>query len=209
MEQLMTGGQNVPSISPDGNVLVLLTGRAGRSEDGANTNITMYDLRSKKAIPYLNTKYNEQYPDFSPDGRWLTYTSNQTERDEVYIRPYPGPPGPGGERRISADGGKEPLWARDGKQLFWRLGDASELQVWAVNINLNQNPPAVSAPELKFKLQGYGSGTTVRFAWDVSLDGRKFLMYKVEERVPQPVTEMILVENWFEELRSQFNAGQK
>jgi hypothetical protein len=59
---------------------------------------------------------------------------------------------------------------------------------------------SVSKPRLLFRAPGFGVGGPVR-SWDISLDNQKFLMVKLEERKPQPVTEMILVQNWFEELK--------
>jgi hypothetical protein len=148
----------------------------------------------------LNSQSAQAYPEFSPDGRWLAYVSYESGRYEVYVRPFPGP---GGKWQISQQGGYQPLWARTGKQLFYKWED----QVWAVDV---QTAPAFSAgkPRLLFQQPGLGGGVPIR-GWDLSLDGQRFLMVKSDERKPTPVTEMILVQNWFEELKRLAPAGNE
>ena len=73
--------------------------------------------RNGEAEPFLRTRFNEAYPEFSPDGRWLVYTSDESGRDEVYVRPYPGP---GRAMQISTAGGSSPGWSRDGSEVFYR-----------------------------------------------------------------------------------------
>ena len=71
----------------------------------------------RKPEPFLNTPFSEQNAEFSPDGRWIAYVSDETGRREIYVTPYPGP---GGKFLISKDGGVEPLWAPDGTEIFYR-----------------------------------------------------------------------------------------
>ena len=100
----------------------------------------------------------------------------------MYVQPFPGPGG-------SNEGGTEPLWSRNGKQLFYWKGNKR----WVVDI---QNGSAFSAgrPRLLFEQAGYWGGSQIR-NWDISLDDQRFLMVKREERKPQPVTEIILVQS--------------
>ena len=127
---------------------------------------------------------------------------DESGRDEVYVQPFPGP---GAKWQISSEGGVEPLWARNSKQLFYRFvtpGAGSQTnQVWSVDV---QTEPGFSAgkPRLLFEEpgRGYARAGPIR-GWDISPDGERFLMVKLEVRKPQPLTEMILVQNWFEELR--------
>ena len=160
----------------------------------------LLNMSNRQVTPLLNARFNEAYPEFSPDGRWLAYASNESGRSEVYVQSFPGP---GGKWEISDEGGTEPLWARNGKQLFYRRTG----QVWAVDV---QTAPdfALSKPRPLFEARGYGSGTFTN-GWDVSLDGQRFLMVKMEDRKPQPITEMILVQNWFEELKRLVPTGKK
>jgi len=98
---------------------------------------------------------------------------------------------------ISSEGGVQPLWARNGKQLFFRWQD----QVWAVDVGTGGGL-ATSKPRLLFEKSGYSGAVPIR-SWDLSLDGQRFLMIKLDQRKPTPVTEMILVQNWTEELKQR------
>jgi serine/threonine-protein kinase len=182
------------SWSPDGSTLAFV----GRNP--ARTRILMLDLRSHRVTPFLNTRAPEGYPEFSPDGRWLAYVSDESGRSEVYVRSFPQP---GGKWQISGEGGGEPLWARSGKQLFYKRED----QVWVVDVRTDGGF-SPGKPRLLFEKPGYGFGDPIR-DWDISLDGRQFLMLKLQEMKPQPVTEMILVQNWFEELKRLAPTGRK
>ena len=88
-----------------------------------------------KPQPFLDSQFSKALPQFSPDGRWVAYQSNETGRNEVYVVPYPGP---GRKVTVSNQGGTEPRWARNGRELFYRNGD----QMMAVDI---QTTPAFRA----------------------------------------------------------------
>jgi hypothetical protein len=200
MERLTTSDyrQDPGSFSPDGTTLAFVE----CCRPDIDTDILLLDLRSRRVAPFLNTKSQETYPEISPDGRWITYVSDESGRMEVYIRPFPGP---GGKWLISHQGGTEPLWARDGKQLFYRSLDYQ--QVWVVDVQTDGSLFA-SKPRPLFKALGFALGWPIR-GWDISHDGQRFLMVKSEERRSQPVTEMILVQNWFEELKRLAPTGKK
>jgi serine/threonine-protein kinase len=159
---------------------------------GGKFDITMLDVRSGQVTPFLNSQSNERYPEFSPDGRWIAYTSNESGRDEVYVLDYPGR---SKKAQVSTEGGTEPLWARNGRHLFYRWVD----QMWVVDDEMDGGFEA-GKPRLLFEKPGYGLSMPIR-GYDLSLDGRRFLMVKVEERKPSPATEMVLVQDWFEELK--------
>jgi serine/threonine-protein kinase len=114
MERLTTSehDQYVGSWAKDGKTVALVEWPLG-----ANPDIAVLDVRSGRVTPFLNSQFMEMYPDFSPDGRWIAYTSDESKRDEVYVRPFPGP---GMKYPVSNEGGVEPLWARNYKQLFYR-----------------------------------------------------------------------------------------
>ncbi|MEE9125421.1 MAG: protein kinase, partial [candidate division NC10 bacterium] len=142
-----------------------------------------------EASPFLVTSFNELSPMFSPDGRWLAYVSDVSGRDEVYVQPYPGP---GGKQVVSTNGGNEPVWAPDGKELFYRNGN----RIMVVTV---RTEPALlfETPQLLFEGNFvYGTG-----AWapnyDISPDGERFLMVKSEAQS----NELHVVLNWFEEVR--------
>jgi len=160
----------------------------------------LLDTRSGHVMPFLSSEFDEAYPEFPPDGRWIAYTSDESKRSEVYVRAFPGP---GMKQQVSSEGGSEPLWARNGKQLFYRWED----QVWVVDVRTD-GVFVAGKPRLLFEKPGYGSGYPIR-AYDLSLDSQRFLMVKEEQRKPTPVTEIILVQNWFEELKRLVPTGKK
>jgi serine/threonine-protein kinase len=189
-ERLAASGYDLDagSWSSDGRTVALVEDH----HSPAGQDILMLDTRSGRLTPFLNSQFNETFPDFSPDGRWIAYTSDESNRDEVWVRPFPGP---GMKQQVSSEGGVQPLWARNGKQLFYRWQD----QVWAVDVRA-EGGFAMGKPRLLFERPGYSMGSPIR-GYDLSLDSKRFLMVKAEQRKPSPVTEMMLVQNWLEELK--------
>jgi len=197
MERLTTSeyDERPGSWSSDGKTVALVEEHPDTGYD-----ITLLDVRSGRLTPFLNSQFREIYPEFSPDGRWIAYASDESKRFEVYVRSFPGP---GMKHQISSEGGVEPLWARNGKQLFYRWGD----QVWVVDVRTDGGF-ATRKPRLLFEKPGYDQSSPLR-VYDLSLDGQRFLMVKWEQRKPTPVTELTLVQNWFEELKRLLPAGKK
>jgi eukaryotic-like serine/threonine-protein kinase len=138
---------------------------------------------------------------FSPDGHWVAYISDESGRYEVYVQPYPGP---GGKFQISTDGGTEPVWNPKGRELFYRTGD----KMMAVDI---RTQPSFSAGKPKMLFQGPYVPTRASFPYyDVSPDGEHFLMIKLNESASSsPLTQIVLVQSWFEELKQKVPAGKK
>jgi len=197
MERLTTSeyNQEAGSWSPDGKTVALVEGHPD-----TNSDIAVLDAGSGRVTPFLNSKFNEAFPEFSPDGRWIAYSSDESKRDEVYVRPFPGP---GMKQQVSTEGGVQPLWAKDGKQLFYRWED----QVWVVDVRID-GVFAAGKPRLLFEKAGYNLPSPIR-GYDLSLDGKRFLMVKLEQRKPTPVNEIVFVQNWFEELKRLVTAGKK
>ncbi len=179
--------QRPGSWSSDGQTVALVENHPDTGWD-----IVLLDIRSRRITPFLNSQFAEIYPEFSPDGRWIAYASNESTRPEVYVRPFPGP---GMKQQVSSEGGVQPLWARNGKRLFYRWQD----QVWVVDVRTDDGF-TIGKPRLLFEKPGYALGQPIR-GYDLALDDERFLMVKLDQRKPTPVTEMMLVQNWFEELR--------
>lgn len=189
MEQLTTNEhfQAPGSVSPDGKMVILVENRPGVGPGIESLDVTRGDI-----TPFVKSQFHERYPDLSPDGRWIAYTSDESKQDEVYVRPFPGP---GMKYQVSSEGGDSPLWARNGKQLFYRR----QAQLWVVDVRTD-GIFAISKPRLLFEKPGYGIGDPIR-SYDLPLDSQRFLMVRDEQRKPAPVTEMVLVQNWLEELK--------
>jgi serine/threonine protein kinase/Tol biopolymer transport system component len=146
-----------------------------------------------KAVPalFLATPFQERSARFSSDGRWLAYVSDESGRDEVYVRPFPGP---AGQVAISTDGGTEPVWSRTGRELFYRSGGAMMVVTIQTAPAFHASPPRRLFADEGFMLELSGVGGNP--AYDVHPDGR-FLMLT---GTPVPA-EARLVLNWTEDLK--------
>jgi serine/threonine-protein kinase len=178
---------NPGSFTPDGSILAFVD-----YDPQTGADILLLDMKSRHVTPFLSSKAAERYPEISPNGRWLAYVSDESGPAEVWVRPFSGE---GGKWQISKAGGTEPGWSKDGKRLFYWQQD----RVWAVDVR-TEGDFYVGRPRLLFEQPGLGHGDPVR-AWDLAPDGRSFLVTKLGETKPEPVTEMVLVQNWFEELK--------
>ncbi len=156
--------------------------------------------QGRKAQPFLRTPFNENTARFSPDGRWLAYVSDESGRVEVYVQPYPGP---GGKWQISTEGGTEPVWNPNGRELFYRAGD----KMMAVDI-ATQPGFAAGTPRKLFEGR-YELAPVPINNYDVSPDGQRFLMVKPTEQEQAAPTQINVVLNWFEELKRRVPVGTK
>ncbi len=195
-EPLLDSGYHthLGSFSLDGRVLAYTDyGSVGRGD------IWVLPLEGdRKPRPFLQTPFNERDPKFSPDGHWIAYTSDESGRDEVYVQPFPGP---GGKWQVSTEGGYGPVWARNGRELFYR--NADKMMVVAVSTK-----PTFSAGPPRLLFEGSYTNSSRREAnYDISPDGERFLMVKAAETHRAP-TELYLVVNWFEELKRRVPAGR-
>jgi hypothetical protein len=148
----------------------------------------------------LPSRFSERYPEFSTDGRWLAYSSDESGQQEVYVRTFPDT---GRKWPISSQGGGQPIWARDGRKIYYCWKD----QAWVVDVRTDGEFSAGN-PRPLFAQPGFLPHVFIP-GWDLSLDGNRFLLIKREERKPRLVTEMILVQNWIEELNRFALTGRK
>ena len=170
-------------VSPDGKTL--LFGRYG--SQGA-TGIYVLSLDgSGKIQPVLQSTFNQSQAQFSPDGHWVVYASNETGRQEVYVQPFPGP---GGKWMISAEGGISPRWARSG-EIFFRNDD--RMMVASVE---TQPSFKAGAPRMLFRDRSYLAPGN----YDVASDGQHFLMIK-EKEAPANSKEVSIILHWTDELK--------
>jgi Tol biopolymer transport system component len=183
------------SWSPDGQLLAFFEVNPATQRD-----IWVLRMSDRKAQPFLRTQFDEAVPKFSPDGRWLAYISNETGRHEIYVQSYPGP---GGKWQISTEGGTEPVWNPNGRELFYRSGD----RMMAVDIT-TQPGFAASTPRMLFHGR-YVQAPFPASNYDVSRDGQRFLMLKPSESAGTAPTQINIVLNWFEELKQKVPTGKK
>ena len=136
------------------------------------------------------------WPDFSPDGRWLAYVSDETGAQEVHVRPFPdGAP----VARVSPNGGFQPVWSPDGQQLFYtgREPGNSGLAVMVVDV---ETEPAFRPGQPRMLFEGpYGRTIPIR-SFDISPTGDRFVLREQLDPEPQPVTPINVVQHWFQEL---------
>jgi serine/threonine-protein kinase len=143
--------------------------------------------------------HKELQPKISPDGRWMAYTSNESSQLEVYVRPFPEIDK--GRWQVSTSGGSNPLWSPNGRELFYLSNDS------AMAVSFETEPTlSFGTPKTLFRstyaLSGLGGGTS----WDISPDGKRFLMLKEPQSTvgaggaPQMIN---IVLNWFGELKQR------
>jgi dipeptidyl aminopeptidase/acylaminoacyl peptidase len=177
------------SVSPDGRVLL---GTSSVEDEGEN--LLAFPLTGGgQPEPFLVTAMSERAPIFSPDGRWVAYSSDESDpgvTQEIYLRSYPG-----GETRhqVSTDGGNQAVWARSGRELFYRAGR----RVMRVPVAPDGRP---GTPSALFEFDETSCETEDRAAcYDVSLDGQQFYMLQPAEPARAQAT-IELVLNAFAEL---------
>jgi serine/threonine protein kinase len=172
--------KNPMSISPDGQFLVY-------SAVGIDTGMDLWVITlgdGSDPFPFANGEFFEGQAEISPDGRWLAYTSDESDRFEIYVSPFPGP---GRKRQVSTGGGGNPRWRRDGAELFYL---ASGGKLMAASVNGSGNDFLVKSEVELFELPRQAAINT---DYDVTSDGERFLFNVVSEDSFEPINLMI---NW-------------
>jgi serine/threonine protein kinase len=154
---------------------------------------------SGTATPFANTEFSEEQGRFSPDARWIAYASDESGRSEIYIQPFPAPPNGGSKMPISRDGGSEPRWRRDGKELFY-FSPGGKLMVADVTEGTTIK---ASVPRTLFQVPvaqiAHNAVSAQVFGWDVAPDGKRFLIDTATTST-DPVTVLL---NWTAELKKE------
>jgi Tol biopolymer transport system component len=154
----------------------------------------------RKPFPVAQTSFDEFGGQFSPDGRWLAYVSNESGRSEIYVRPFPGT---GGKWQVSTAGGAQLRWRRDGKELFYVAPDnrlmAVPFGLAADTSAADVGPPVALFPTRLASGAGIGSvGFVATAQYDIATDGRFLMNVAVEESTAPPIT---IVQNWLAGLK--------
>jgi dipeptidyl aminopeptidase/acylaminoacyl peptidase len=174
----------------------------GRSRDGRfllyeSGNVGMTDLwvlplaEPAKASPLVATPFAEGKGQFSPNGRWVAYTSTETGRSEVYVASFPGA---GTRLQISGGGGKTPRWRADGRELYFVSGDAELMEA---TVDGAGSRFVVKEVKSLFRVSLYNGPRTLLTAYDVSPDGQRFLINSASDAGDPRVA---LLTNWLAEL---------
>ena len=191
------------SVSPDGSRLVFYEGGAAGGFD-----LYMMTLDDERRVePLIVTQFNERNAEISPDGRWLAYNSDASGRLEIYVQPFPDVDS--GRWQISTVGGARPLWAPDGRELFYLTNDG--LMGVAVDVDVDVEAGSGfrhGTPELIFSGQYAGTSTALvsqNRTYDISPDGQRFLMLKTGGMSDPDdpfagLTQIHVVQNWTQEL---------
>jgi serine/threonine protein kinase len=147
-----------------------------------------------KPMPYLQTEFNETHARFSPDGRWVAYVSDESGRAEVYVQSFPAT---GGKWQISSGGGDQPLWRRDGKELFYVAADS---QLMAAEVKQSSSTFHAGRPQPLLGLHIPPIGiTSIRNYALVTADGKRFLVAgSIEDAASFPIAVIL---NWTSLLR--------
>lgn len=179
------------SFSPDGANMALV-----QRDPATGSDIWVYSLRKGGTSQvFLKTQFDEWFPQFSPDGRFIAYESNESGRPEIYVQPFPGP---GGKWQISTEGGARPVWPRKDSEIFYIAGK----KLMAVPV---QTSPTFSAgtPKVLFESEFYDSG----HYYDASPDGKQFFFIKSVGQATS-VSQINVVLNWPAEFGHSTQAAQ-
>jgi eukaryotic-like serine/threonine-protein kinase len=175
------------AFSPDGRFLCFTEAMAAAQSD-----LWVLPLfGDRKPVAVAHTPFDERWGRFSPEGKWLAYVSDESGVDQVYVLPFPGP---GVKVQVSADGGREPMWSPDGRELIFTNGDR-----WLSAEVRTQPTFSMTPPRLLLEAR-YERPSGPMPNYDISPDGRRLLT--VKGSAPENATSQIIVAlNWFDELR--------
>ena len=182
---LFAGCAGATSWSSDGRFILCTTAK------NVFDQIILPLFGDRTPMPFRDTEFDERFGQFSPDGRWIAYMSNESGQGEVYVRPFPGS-GVEGQWRVSTGGGRNPMWRGDGREFFYHTVDR---KVMAVDVAVDPIPE-FGSPSMLFEVPGDNALNR----WIVSSDGERFL-FRQSDR-PEGNSLNVIV-NWTAELNDQ------
>lgn len=166
----------------------MLSGRRAFRGETAPDTMTAILKEDPVDLPVVGTPFEERGGQFSPDGRWVAYQSNESGRFEIYVQPFPGP---GGKWQVSTAGGTDPRWRVDGKELFFLAPDA---RLMAVPVRASNSTFEAGSPAALFQTRTVvGGAADLRPQYAVSRDGR--FLFNVPADI-SPTTPITVVLNW-------------
>src|SRR5215469_12858441 len=154
------------------------------SDPSTSSDIWLMNLHKPEDMrPFRNTAAAERQAALSPDGRWIAYASNESGRSEVYVEPVPGP---GGRRQISSEGGQEPRWVRNGREITYRTGSRM------MSVSVQEQPIFQTTKPVELFDSKFDAGLGVA-GYDVTADGQGFIMTRSQHTSP---TEILILIGW-------------
>jgi serine/threonine protein kinase len=169
---------------------VAFHGISGATKSGWD--LWTFSVSDKKPAVFLSTPATEVLGNFSPDGHWLAYVSDESGKQEVYVQSFPAS---GGKWQISTAGGREPVWSSDGKEIFYVTPQDPSNRLMAVDVKTSPGFEA-GAPKVLFAVR---LKSMLGRRYDVTRDGKRFLLnVAIGEVKSNPIT---LVQNWAAELK--------
>ncbi len=194
---LVRGQLDEGLMSPDGRWVVFRRGATSAASGGRD----IFGFRpgvDSAPVPLLATPYDEMAMSLSPDGRWMAYQSDESGRIEVFIRPFPNTTDQ--KVQVSSAGGTGPVWARNGRELFYLRDDGIMMAVPIIGGPVLR----LGEPEQLFRLREDLSYLEARYSapWDVGPDGQ-FIMARSVDAGAGARTPLVVVENWFEEVKAK------
>jgi eukaryotic-like serine/threonine-protein kinase len=182
------------SWSPDGELLVFT-----QTDPATGSDIWVLSVRDRaQPRPVVRSKFNEHGPALSPDGRWLAYCSNESGREEIYVQPFPGS---GEKRQVSLEGGREPVWSREGDALFYRVANRFMRLPVTTSPSFSFGKPVVAA-EGDYVPSAMGGVPS----FDVAPQSQQILVVQ-ENRAAAPSTIHVVL-NWHVELNARVPSRQ-
>ena len=183
------------SWSPDGRMLVFVERQPATGRD-----IWLLPIDGdRRARPFLSSPFDESAPRFSPDGRWMAYVSNESGRDEVYVRALGNP---ARKQQASDEGGAEPVWGQNGRELFYR----AEKTMLAVPVAAGTDM-RIGKPQRLFE-GDFEPGTIDAANYDITPDQQRFVMVQAREGASAQATLHVLI-NWFGAVASAISAPSR
>jgi serine/threonine-protein kinase len=197
-ESLLAHPSQVDEVEwlPDGRRAVVRYGSGG--VDGNRNLFLLVQGAATEPTPLVASRHEEFGADVSPDGRWFAYVSNESGRNEIYVRRLDDPGA--GKSQVSIDGASEPLWAHNGRELFFR-SNRGEMMVADVSLG---DTFSARPPRMLFSTASMAQDLNHR-AYDISADDQRFVMIN---NTMNDVGELVLVLNWFTELRARTTGGK-
>jgi len=177
------------SFSPDGKLLLYMVYLDLKTKSQLFVLPMTGPETERKPHPFAQTSFNETWGQFSPDGRWIAYASDESRRNEIYVAPFPGGDG---KRQISTNGGEQPLWREDSREIFYIAPDR---QLMAAEVTVKGGVLQVDAVRALFGPIPVTNGA----AYDVANKGQRFLVRIVPQTTnTEPLT---AVRNWTSTLK--------